>query len=135
MARASAHQADLSYNSVAIEDELNDSRMVIDIDLPQVTAFGDGSHSFVEGKYRWEMAGDGSADVAASQGDATIFGQIGSGAATIIWTPGGGAEGANNPDYTGSAFVRRYELHGAVDSAMEYSVEWQGTAALTRDVS
>jgi cytolysin (calcineurin-like family phosphatase) len=135
MARIAGKDLDLSYNSVAIEDELNQVDLNIDVDVIEVTAFADGAKTYVEGKYGWNVSVQGAWDPAASQGDATIFGQIGSGAAPIIDTPGGGTESSSNPDYTGSAFVRRYQVSAGVATAVTYSAEFQGSAALTRDVT
>ena len=49
MARIAGKNADFSYNSVAIEDELNTLEMSVDNNLPEVTAFGDDGAEFVEG--------------------------------------------------------------------------------------
>lgn len=135
MARISAKDSDLSINAVAIEDEINSTELAIDVDLPEVTAFADVAKVSVEGKYGWNLSVEGSADLAASQGDATIFALLGGGSVTTIYTPGGGAEGANNPDYTGSVFLESYRLRSAVGEAVSYSAQFRGSGALTRDVT
>lgn len=135
MGRLSAKDLDFSINAVALEDELNSAEMAIDVDVPEITAFADSAKTFVEGKYGWSVNVSGSADLAASQGDATIFALLGGGAVTMVNTPGGGSEGSDNPDYTGSVFLSSYRLRSAVDGPVAYDAGFQGSGALTRDVT
>ncbi|MAH46921.1 hypothetical protein CMI37_13910 [Candidatus Pacearchaeota archaeon] len=135
MARLAAKVANLSYNSVAIEDELHTIDMSVDVNLPEITAFGDSAKEFVEGLYGATFRVDGYADFAASQGDATIFGQIGSGEAAFDYDPTGTSAGASNPHYTGNALVKSYTVRSEVGAAASYSAELVVNGALTRAVS
>ena len=135
MARIPGKDANFSYNSVAIEDELNSIEMAVDVNLPEVTAFGDAAAEFVEGLPNSKFSLSGSADLAASQGDATIFGQIGSGEAAVVSDPTGTSVGASNPHYTGNALVASYRLRTEVGGPVTYDAELQVNGVLTRAVS
>ena len=135
MARIAAKVANFSYNSVAIEDELHTIEMTADVNLPEVTAFADSAQEFVEGVYGGTFRLDGYADFVASQGDATIFGQIGSGEAAFDYDPTGTSVGANAPHYTGNALVKRYTVRSEVGGAAQYSAELQVNGVVTRAVA
>lgn len=135
MARLPAKNANFSYNSVSIEDELNSIEQTTEVTLPEVTAFADTATEFVEGLPNSTFSLGGSSDFAASQGDATIFGQIGSGEAAFIHQPTGSAAGANDPNYTGNALVRRYTIRSEVQGPSAYTAELQVNGAITRAVA
>ena len=135
MARIAGKVANYSFNSVAIEDELHTIEMAVDVNVIEVTAFADSAQEFVEGFYGASFRLDGYCDFAASQGDATIFGQIGSGEAAFIYQPTGGAAGASSPNYTGNGIVRNYTVRSEVGGAASYSSEIVVNGVLTRAVS
>ena len=135
MARIPGKNADFTFNSVPLEDELNSIEMGTDVNLPEVTAFGDTAAEFVEGLPNTTFTISGAADFAASQGDATIFGQIGSGEATYDFEPTGTTAGANTPDYTGNALVSNYTITADVGGAVTYSATLQVNGANTRNVT
>lgn len=135
MARLAAKDANFSFNSVAIEDELNSIDMTVDVNLPEVTAFADSAAEFVEGLPNSKFSIAGAADFAASQGDATLFGQIGSGEAAYDYDPTGTSVGASNPHYTGNGLVSSYKLSSRVGEAATYSAELQVNGANSRDVA
>jgi len=135
MARIPGNDANLSYNSVAIEDELSNIGLTVANTLTEVTAFGDTGAEFVEGLANGTFSVSGAADFAASQGDATIFSQIGSGEAAFIYQPTGSAAGANSPNYTGNALVSSYTITSDVGGATTYSADLQVNGATTRAVS
>jgi hypothetical protein len=135
MARIAGKNANFSFNSVALEDELKSIDMNVDVDIIDVTASADAANEFVEGKYSSKFSVSGAVDPAASQGDATIFGQIGSGAAAILFDPTGSGPNTNAPTYGGSALVKSYKVKADVGGAVTYSAEFQVTGALTRDVT
>lgn len=132
MARLSGKDADFTLNSVAIEDELDSIDLKIDVDLPEITAFNDSAKTHVEGKYGWTMSVSGSADFAASQGDATLFAMLGAGSVTSSYEPVGGTVGASAPNYQGSTFLKSYSVSNKVGEAVKYQAELQGSGALSR---
>jgi hypothetical protein len=138
MARIHAQAANFSFNAVAIEDELNKIEMSIDVDTPEITAFADTGKAFVVGKYdaKYEVAG--SADFAASQGDATIYAAIVAASSyALIYDPVGGVTpAAGNPVYTQTtAMVKSYKLTSAVADAVRYTATFQGSGLNDRDVT
>ena len=135
MARQAGKVIDFAYNSVAIEDELNSLTMSVDVNLPEVTAFGDAANTFVEGLPSTTIDVAGYFDPAASQGDATIYGRIGNGAATALLETTGSAAGTNSPTYSVSAFVSSYTITSDVGGATTYTATLQGSGANTRAVS
>lgn len=135
MARIAAKVTNFSYNSVAIEDELNKVDLNIDVNLPEVTAFGDSAPEFVLGLPASKLSLAGAADFAASQGDATIFARIGAGEAAFDLDPTGSAAGASNPHYTGNALVSSYSISCDVAAAATYTAELQVNGVLTRAVA
>ena len=135
MARIAGKSANFIFNSVALEDELNSIELGVDVNLPEVTSFGDGAQEFVEGLYGGRFPISGFADFASGQGDATLFGQIGSGEAAFIFQPTGNAAGANDPNYTGNALVKSYSIKAAVDGSVTYSADLTVNGAITRAVA
>ena len=135
MARIAAKSTNFSYNSVAIEDELSKIDMNVDVNLPEVTAFGDSAPEYVEGLADSKFTLEGSADFASGLGDATLFGHLGSGEAAFDFDPTGTAAGASNPHYTGNALVRSYRISCDVADAAKYGAELQVNGALTRATS
>lgn len=135
MARQAGKVANFSYVAVAIEDELNSIGMTVDNKLTEVTAFGDTGATYVEGLPNSKFALAGSADFATSQGDATIFGQIGGGQAAFVFQPTGAAASADNPNYTGNAMVARYSITCAVGAAATYACDLQVNSKPTRAVA
>jgi len=135
MARQAGKSADFSFNSVAIEDELSSITQTTDVNIVPVTAFGDAAETFVEGLPSSNFSISGFFDPAASQGDATLFTRIGSGAATASFETTGATAGTNAPVYSGSAFVSSYSITTEVGGATSYSAELQVSGALSRAVS
>ena len=135
MARQSGKSADFSFNSVAIEDELTSIVQTTDVNIVDITAFGDSANTFVEGLPTSNYSVSGFFDPNASQGDATIFTRIGSGSATASFETTGASAGTNAPVYSGSAFVSSYSITSDVGGATTYSADFQVSGALTRAVS
>lgn len=135
MARIHAEAANFTLNAVAIEDELNSIDLNIDRDVPEVTAFADAAKAHVAGKYGWAFEVAGSADFAASQGDATIFAALANAAAVAAgFDPTGNAAGPNDPNYDGNVYVSRYSISARVTEAVTYRATLQGDNTLNRAV-
>ena len=135
MARQAGKSADFAYNSVAIEDELTSITQTTDVNIVEVTAFGDAATTYVEGLPNSTYSVAGGFDPAASQGDATLFSAIGSGANTATFETTGAAAGTNAPVYSGSAFVSSYSITSDVGGATSYTADFQVSGALARAVS
>jgi hypothetical protein len=109
--------------------------MAVDVNLPEVTTFGDSAGEFVEGLPTSTFSVSGFFDGASAQGDATIFGQIGSGEAAFVFQPTGQSAGANDPNYTGNALVKSYRIRAEVGGPVSYTADFQVNGVLSRDVA
>ena len=125
MARAIANNADFVFNSVAIEDELNSAQVQFDVPEAEITSFTDAYGNYLAGKPRASLSVEGYADMAAAQGDATIFAALGGAALTWDFEPDG------TTGYNGFAIVTGYTLRAQIDQAISYSASMRhnGTAA------
>lgn len=135
MARIAGKDANLSFNAVALEDELSSIEFAVENNLTEVTAFADDGAEHVEGLPNAKISASGAADFAASQGDATIYGQIGGGEAAYVFQPTGNVAGANDPNYTGNALVASYRITADVGGAVTYNVDLQANGKPTRAVA
>jgi hypothetical protein len=135
MARLHGENVNYTLNTVAIEDELNGVDQEIAQDLAAVTAFADVAEEFVEGKYGWSHDLEGSADFAASQGDATIAAMLGAGEVAVDFSPTGNVAGANDPHYTGNVLLENYRISARVNGPVTYRARVRGNGAITRAVA
>jgi len=134
MARIAGKLANFSFDGPAMEDELNSIEMSVDINLPDVTCFGDLAETFVEGIPTSSFAVSGFWDPAAGGADITIMTQIGSGAAAIVFQPTGESAGADDPNYTGVGITKSYRIRAEVGGPVTYDASFQVSGALSRGV-
>ena len=143
MARTHGKDSNFSFNGVAIEDELSSVTMDAAVAESEVTSFSDAYQNFTAGKKNVTFSVDGSLDMAASQGDATIFDHITltSGAKTLIFDPDGAGPDTNSPEYTCTAsgltgaVCASYSISLPVGGAATYSATFQCSGSTTRAVS
>lgn len=143
MARTHGKDSNFSFNSVAIEDELNSVTMSVAVVESDVTAFADAYQNFLAGKKNVTFEVAGSLDMAASQGDATIFDHLHtiSGPKTLIFDPDGAGPDTNSPEYTCTssgltgALVTSYSISLPVGGAATYSASFQCSGSTTRATS
>jgi hypothetical protein len=135
MAKIHGKDADVSINAVAVEDDGNEVTLDIAVDTPEITSFSDAAKEFLEGVYGWTMTYRGFFEPTSGKNDATIFAMLGAGAKTVSVTPGGGAASADNPEYTGSAFLTSYSVRTPRDGPVEVTAVFTGHGALTRAVA
>ena len=76
MARTHGKDADFSFDSVALEDELNSATLNFTVPEADITSFSDAYQNFLAGKPTATIDVSGFADLASSQGDVTIFGEL-----------------------------------------------------------
>jgi hypothetical protein len=115
VARISAKDADFVFNAVAIEDELNSVTLNFAVPEAEITAFADAGQNFLAGKLGTSLEIAGSVDLAASQGDATIFAALGGAALTWDFEPDGAT------GYNGYAFPTAYSIVAAVGAPVTYT--------------
>jgi hypothetical protein len=143
MARTHGKDSNFSFNSVAIEDELNSVTMNASVAESDVTSFADVYQNFIAGKKNITFDVSGTLDMAATQGDATIFDHITltSGPKTLVFDPDGAGPDTNSPEYTCTssgltgALVTSYSISLPVGGAATYSASFQCSGATTRAVS
>ena len=143
MARTHGKDSNFSFNSVAIEDELNSVTMNATVAESDVTSFADVYQNFIAGKKNITFDVAGPLDMAATQGDATIFDHITltSGPKTLVFDPDGAGPDTNSPEYTCTsrgltgALVTSYSITLPVGGAATYSASFQCSGATTRAVS
>ena len=108
-----------------------------------VTAFADVFQNFLAGKKNITFDIAGSLDMAASQGDATIFDHLHniSGPKTLVFDPDGAGPDTNSPEYTCTssgltgALVTSYSITLPVGGAATYSATFQCSGSTTRATS
>tara|TARA_R110002110_G_scaffold414000_2_gene642707 strand:+ start:77 stop:508 length:432 start_codon:yes stop_codon:yes gene_type:complete len=143
MARTHGKDSNFSFNSVSIEDELNSITMNATVAESDVTSFADVYQNFLAGKKNITFDIAGSLDMAASQGDATIFDHLHniSGPKTLVFDPDGAGPDTNSPEYTCTssgltgALVTSYSITLPVGGAATYSATFQCSGSTTRATS
>ena len=119
MARTHGKDADFSFDSVSLEDELNSVTLNFDVPEAEITSFADAWQNYVAGKPTATIDIDGYLDPAAAQGDATIFGELGLEAEEWDFEPDG------STGYNGFAIPTRYSITSSVDGPITYRASFR----------
>lgn len=135
MAKVAAKAADITVNSVALEDDVTGFSLDVTQELPVVTSLADAGPRRLAGNYDWGLNLDGNADFAASQSDATLFGLIGSAGVALDLEPTGNNAGTDDPNYGGTVLLASYSVAGQVGGAVTFRAALQGGSALARAVA
>ena len=136
MAKQAAKNVDISINSVALEDDIDDFSLDIEQELPVVTSLADAGPRRLAGNFDFGLDIAGSADVAASQSDATLFALVGSAGVALDLETTGAAAGSNDPNYEATSMVlASYKLSGKVGGPLTFSASLKGNSALSRAVA
>jgi predicted secreted protein len=125
LARTIGDNADLVYAGVALEDELNQVTLNFQVPEADITAFADAWQNSLAGKPKATLDISGFWDPAASQGDDTIFNDLGGAAQTWDFEPDG------TTGYNGYAVLTSYSITAQVGQAISYraSMSHNGTSA------
>jgi len=127
VARTHGKDADFSFDSVALEDELNTVTLTFDVPEADATAFADTYQVPIAGKPTATIEVQGSWDPASSQGDATIFNELGLEAEEWDFEPDG------TTGYDGFAICTRYQIVANINDVIRYSATFRhngGSAAI-----
>ena len=144
MARTHGKDSNLSFNGVAIEDELSSITMNATVAEAEITAFNDTYGTFLAGKKSVSFDVAGALDMTFSgQGDATIFDHVTltSGPKTLVYDPDGAGPDTNSPEYTCTssgltgAICSSYTISLPVGGAATYAATFQCSGSTTRAVS
>lgn len=117
MARAHGKDADFSFDSVALEDELNQVTLTFEVPPGDITAFADAYQNNLAGKPKASISASGAWDAAGGAGDITIFGELGLEAEEWDFEPDG------TTGYNGFGIVTRYVISASVDGPITYDVD------------
>ena len=131
MAKIAAKNINVSVNSVSLEDEVSSITQNVEQETPEVAGLSSTGPERVVGNYDFSYDIDGFWDGASSQGDATLFAQIGASSVAMAFDPTGASAGSNDPNYDSSVVLSSYSISGAVGGAVTYSATEQGASALT----
>jgi hypothetical protein len=136
--KISSKVINVAVATVAIEDELTSVSLDVKQETPDVSALSDAGPRRVVGNYDFSLSGEGAADFAAGQGDATLFSLVGASAAKAVgFDPTGAATaGTSDPHYDATdMLLDSYSIKGAVGAGVTYSFSLQGNSALARATS
>lgn len=135
MAKQPAKNANITVNSIAIEDDINKFTLDVSQETPAVTSLADAGPRRVVGNYDYGLDLGGNPDFASGQSDATLFALIGSAGVAVAVDPTGATAGANDPNYDATSMVlESYSISGSVGGAQEFSAKLSGNSALSRAV-
>lgn len=116
MARTHGKDADFSFDSVALEDELQSATINFTVPEAEITAFADAWGNFLAGKPSATLDASGYWDPASSQGDVTIFGELGLEGEEYDFEPDG------STGYNGFAIINSYSITAAVNAPITYEL-------------
>ena len=134
---AEIHGKNFNHTVAGVALESGTTQIAINIAnaVADKTAAGGLAKAYLEGVYDWKMDADYIWNPAAGQNDATVMAMRISGAQTVACTPGGGAESATNPEYTGSALLKEYSISIPHDGVITAKAKFEGSGVLTRDIT
>jgi len=136
MAAVHGKDGHFTYNSVNLSPFGTEFTLTIEGDTAETTTFGDAAKEYVRGQYGWTISASGIWDGASGAVDATLGPDVlVTTARAVIVRQNSAAKSANNPEWTGSVFLTSYETNPTIGDAVQWSAEFQGTGALTRDAS
>ena len=141
MARTHGKNANFSFNAVAIEGELSEVRMDVDVGEAEITSFADVWQNYLAGKKNVVTEISGSLDLADGAGERTILAALGGGPVTTLFDLTGSGPGANDPIYTCTAsglagvLVAAYNVSLGVAETARYRATLQHSGATTRAVA
>jgi len=86
--------------AVDCSDQCSAATLTVGYDSLESTAFGDTGHKFTQGLQSVEVTLTLFASYGASEMEATLFAECGTGTTTLVISPSGTTESATNPEYT-----------------------------------
>ena len=138
MARVHGKDVNFSFNAVAIEDELNSVTITFEVPEAEISAFADAWQLFLAGKPNVKTEIAGTLDMAAGQGDVTLFEAFGAGPLSTVFDPTGSGPGSNDPEYQctssglAGVLVEQYTITLPVGGPATYTATLQHSGSTTR---
>ena len=133
---AAVHGKDtfFEWNSVDLSPYLNDFSFPREVDTAETSTFGATYKTYVTGLVDATISAGGVWDGAAGAADATLTAGLGTSAA-FEYRGNSAAVGTDNPKYTGTALLTKYEITAGIGDAVAFSAEWQLSSTVTRATS
>ncbi len=141
MSRVHGKNSDFSFNTVALEGELNSVTMNVNVPPADVTAFADTYQVALAGKKNVTTEIAGALDMLAGAGNDNIFQAVGNGPKSTIFDLTGSGPGANAPEYQCTAagitgvYVTRYHISLPVGDKAGYTASLQHSGLTSRAVA
>lgn len=132
MARVHGRGTTFVFDGVGLTDELRNVTQTSTVSSADITSFGDAYQNSLAGKpnHSWDI--DGALDTAAAQGHKTLFGAIGAGVKTAVFSPDAGTTTYTTTasGLTG-ALINSYRISLPVGDTARYSATIQVSNTLT----
>jgi hypothetical protein len=122
------------WDSVDLSPYLNDFSFPQEADTSETSTFGATHKSYVVGLIDATISGSGIWDGTAGAADDTLAAGLATSAA-FEYRANSAVAGTNNPKYTGTAILTKYEITGSIGDAAAFSAEWQVSGPVTRGTS
>lgn len=120
MARTHGRDGDFGFDdATGLESEINSVTLNMSVPAAGITSFADAWRNATPGKPTATIDIAGYGNMAASQGDITIFGELGQDAEEWDYEPDG------TTGYDGFAIVTSYSITSAADAAISYSASFR----------
>jgi len=85
---------------VDLTDQCRSATITLGVDSLESTAFGDSGHRFVPGLMTVSVELEMYLSYGATEVEATLFANLGTGTSSLVISPSGLSESATNPEYT-----------------------------------
>ena len=111
-----------------LSDQANQVTLTIGQDSLEATAFGDTGHKFVGGLQSVEVSITFFLSYGANEVEAALAAMVGTGSTTLVISPSGTTESANNPEYTitGAMLASFTPINSTVSELATVQCQWVG---------
>jgi hypothetical protein len=122
--------------AVDLTDQCRSATITLGVDSLESTAFGDTGHRFVPGLQTVSVELEMYLSYGASEVEATLFANLGTGTTQLVISPSGTSESASNPEFTiiNMQLVDYTPITGAVGELSMITASFIG-GTYTRDVT
>lgn len=127
--RFSHKNAYIEFATLDLSGRTNNCTITFDIDISEVTCFGEGWDEYVENIATWSVSVAGFTDQDAAQIEDVLFAVIGTGEQDIVYAPQGAATGYK---FTGKAIMKTFSVGGGLKTGCPYTATFQGNGTPSR---
>jgi len=134
MAKSILNAAYLSVATIDLSARCRSITLEMNGDIVDVTCMTDTYKDKLAGLTDWKVTVEFAQDYANASVDSTLFSLVGTSVALVI-RPTQAAAGADNPEFTGNAFLTAYNpMDGKVSEGNFTKCTFEGAGALSRGV-